>query len=176
MHERTNRYLTSFPFHPHCLNFSANMGISATSSQQVTAMRIRIKTYACGMVAIRSPAPTMSEPQKRALAGVGNPMKEVVCRSSRLNFASLSAEKAAMMNAVNGRYLAIGSIAVGYSIWLISVKIIIAGAAPKVMSSASESSSFPMGEDTCSNLATIPSKKSNPAPMSMKSRAVSCFP
>ena len=42
---------------------------------------------------------TISEPQNRALAGVGTPMKEVVWRSSRLNLASRNAEKAAMMKA-----------------------------------------------------------------------------
>lgn len=43
--------------------------------------------------------PHKNEPQKRALAGVGKPMKEVVCRVSRLNLANLRAEKAAMTKA-----------------------------------------------------------------------------
>ena len=38
-------------------------------------------------------APTVSEPQNNALAGVGIPIKEEVCRSSRLNLASRRAEK-----------------------------------------------------------------------------------
>ena len=42
---------------------------------------------------------TMSEPQNKALAGVGTPMNEVVCRSSKLNFANRKAEKAAMTKA-----------------------------------------------------------------------------
>ena len=42
---------------------------------------------------------TISEPQKRAFAGVGNPIKPIVWRSSRLNLANLKAEKAAMINA-----------------------------------------------------------------------------
>ena len=46
-----------------------------------------------------------------------------------------------------------------------------AGASPNVMSSARESSSFPMGEETRSRRAVIPSKKSNVAPNTMKSRA-----
>ena len=49
------------------------------------------------------------------------------------------------------------------------------GAIPKVISSASESSSFPMGEDTCSRRAVIPSKKSNVAPNTIKSRAQLVF-
>ncbi len=36
---------------------------------------------------------------ERALAGVGKPMKDVVCRSSRLNFANLMAENAAIRKA-----------------------------------------------------------------------------
>ena len=45
------------------------------------------------------------------------------------------------------------------------------GAKPKVISSANESSSFPMGEETWSRRATIPSKKSKTAPMTMNSSA-----
>jgi hypothetical protein len=45
------------------------------------------------------------------------------------------------------------------------------GARPKVMSSASESSYLPMGDDTWSRRADIPSKKSNTAPMMINSRA-----
>ena len=41
------------------------------------------------------------------------------------------------------------------------------------MSSASESSSLPMGEETPNSLALIPSKKSNTAPMTIHSRASS---
>lgn len=39
------------------------------------------------------------------------------------------------------------------------------GATPKVMSSASESNSLPMGEETPSKRALMPSKKSNTAPI-----------
>ena len=52
--------------------------------------------------------PTMREPQKRALAGVGRPMKPKACRSSRLNFARRKAENAAMMKArkgMNGQWI-----------------------------------------------------------------------
>lgn len=45
-------------------------------------------------------APTVSEPQNNALAGVGIPIKEEVCRSSRLNLASRRAEKTAIRKAV----------------------------------------------------------------------------
>ena len=46
---------------------------------------------------------TESEPQKRAVAGVGSPIKEWLCRVSRLNLASRSAENAAMRNAAYGK-------------------------------------------------------------------------
>ena len=51
----------------------------------------------------------LADPQKRALAGVGTPMKEVVWRSSKLNFANLNAENAAMMKAAYGKYSRNGS-------------------------------------------------------------------
>ena len=38
-------------------------------------------------------------PQKSAFAGVANPIKPVVCRSSTLNLANLSAENSVMINA-----------------------------------------------------------------------------
>ena len=47
--------------------------------------------------------PTTNEPQNRALAGVGNPMNELLCRGSMLNFPKRSAEKAAMIKAVYGK-------------------------------------------------------------------------
>ena len=86
------------------------------SSQQLMAMRMSIKGNVCCVTAILSPVPVISAPQKRALAGVGSPIKELVCLSSRLNFANLSAEKAAITNAMNGINLATGSKTGGYSI------------------------------------------------------------
>ena len=52
------------------------------------------------------------------------------------------------------------------------MKTIVDGAMPNVMSSASESSSFPMGELTPRMRADMPSKKSNTAPVTMKSNAI----
>ena len=43
--------------------------------------------------------PVISDAQNKALAGVGKPINEVVCRSSKLNLANLSAENAAMTKA-----------------------------------------------------------------------------
>ena len=47
------------------------------------------------------------------------------------------------------------------------------GAKPNVISSASESNSFPNGPDTLSRRANIPSKKSNMAPKMMNRMAAS---
>ena len=92
-------YFTSLPFHPQCLNFRANMGSSATSNHDDTHTPTNKATAPQGVLSIHLPAPTMSEPQNRALAGVGSPMNEVVCRSSRLNLARRSAENAAITKA-----------------------------------------------------------------------------
>ena len=54
--------------------------------------------------------------------------------------------------------------------------ITVAGARPKVISSAKESICTPNGEETPKRRATIPSKKSNTAPSTMKSIAYSNFP
>ena len=55
------------------------------------------------LFSIKLGADIMSEPQNKAFAGVGKPIKPIVCRSSRLNFANLNAENAAMINATYGR-------------------------------------------------------------------------
>ena len=44
--------------------------------------------------------PTTNEPQNKAFAGVGSPMKELLWRGSMLNLPNRKAENAAMMNAV----------------------------------------------------------------------------
>ena len=52
------------------------------------------------------------------------------------------------------------------------MKIIEEGATPKVTSSASESSSLPIGDDTPRRRALIPSKKSKTAPRTIKANAI----
>lgn len=81
-----------------------------------------------------------------AFAGVGTPMKEVVCRVSRLNLANRKAEKAAMRNAVYGIYASKGIRNVGVCTSLNKEKMMNAGATPKLTLSANESSSFPIVE------------------------------
>ena len=62
--------------------------------------------------------------------------------------------------------------------WLVALMVfkshtysIMDGATPKVTTSASESSSLPMGDDTWSRRAAMPSKKSKTAPMMMNAKA-----
>ena len=101
-HETRNTYLILFSCHPQCLNFKANIGISATRSQLLINTRTMSSRITCDCATSISSLPTMSAAQKRAFAGVGNPMNDVVCRSSRLNFASRIAENAAITNATYG--------------------------------------------------------------------------
>lgn len=99
---------------------------------------------------------TVSEAHSKALAGVGRPIKLTLCRVSRLNLARRSAEKAAIKYAVKGRYAAMAGMVSGQlagQVVAVSssrsmANTMVAGAMPKVMSSARESSSLPMGEAT----------------------------
>lgn len=72
------RYFTSLPFHPHCLNLRANMGSSHTSNQ--LDKHIITSTTGSMYEGLVSQLAWVesSEPQNRALAGVGKPMNEVV--------------------------------------------------------------------------------------------------
>lgn len=81
------------------LNLSENIGISATNSHDVSNTN-RMRYNALNLSEIRKLCPPAAkELQKRALAGVGIPMKDVVCLVSMLNFANRNAEKMAIMNA-----------------------------------------------------------------------------
>ena len=75
------------------------MGISLTSSQLLTKTITTTATDIHGLLSMKRVAPVMMLPQKSALAGVGSPMNPMACRSSRLNLARRSAEKAAMTKA-----------------------------------------------------------------------------
>ena len=90
--------LVLLSFHEKFLNFSANKGSSATNRKeriidsaaknQWLPTNERSKRL---FVIIRG-----KELIKRALAGVGRPINELVCLVSMLNFASRSAEKTAI--------------------------------------------------------------------------------
>jgi hypothetical protein len=76
--KQINRYFTSLPLNPQCLNFKANIGTSATSIHELRNMPmiiIRENHPYCSRI---GPKPTISEPQNRALAGVGSPINDVV--------------------------------------------------------------------------------------------------
>ena len=97
--DSANRKRILLSFQEKFLNFSANMGISATIIQldrRIMARRIYADR---GLSCRQEPMLMMNAPQNKALAGVGNPINEDVCRVSRLNFASLRAEKAAIRKA-----------------------------------------------------------------------------
>jgi len=95
------------------------------------------------------------------LAGVGKPLKDVVCDVSILNLASL---RAAHTGITEGIIIAIINKPISPEVigneadinWL----IINPGATPKLITSARESSSFPNSEYDLSNLADNPSRKS----------------
>ena len=89
-----------------------------------------------------------------ALAGTGSPMKESVCRVSRLNFASLNAEVTGMSSDDEIQIISQIDKADILSIFTLIPKsedscitiITIPGARPNEIISANESSSLPMGE------------------------------
>ena len=105
MDSPAKQYFNSLPFQPHCLNLRANMGISQTISQLLMQIPKRMIDNDQGVRSMRELAPTMSEPQNKAFAGVGSPMKEVCCRSSKLNLASRKPAKAAITKAKKGEKL-----------------------------------------------------------------------
>lgn len=85
-------------FQDRFLNFKENIGSSDTNRNE----KIKIKSSIIKTLLFankKSFPPAMSDPQKKAFAGVGIPMKEEVCRVSILNLANRRAEKMAMKNA-----------------------------------------------------------------------------
>ena len=88
-------------------------------------------------------------------------MKLVDCRSSMLNFAKRYADINAMNNGIRQIRLELSE---KTACVFNSSTVINEGASPNVTTSARESSSFPIGDDTFKALAVNPSKKSNIAP------------
>lgn len=91
-----------------------------------------------------------SDISNNAFAGVGSPIKEDVCLSSTLNLASRSAEKITIrIGAINtGCSLSVSMFAIEetFEFIFICAYSIAAGAKPKLIKSANESSSLPIGE------------------------------
>ena len=98
----------SFPVHPKCLNFNENIGNSDTKSKDVTITITIIATGLQQKSVNQSDTPSFNrvsdvatnEERNNALAGVGKPIKLLVCLSSILNFANLNAENAGIKNAM----------------------------------------------------------------------------
>ena len=85
--------LTLLSFQDRFLNFNENIGISETKRYENIATRAK-RYKALKLSEIKKEcAPTTKDPQKRAFAGTGSPINELVCRSSTLNLANLNAEK-----------------------------------------------------------------------------------
>ena len=98
-----NIYLNSFPFHPNCLNFSANKGSSATNIYAESKGK-NVKKYE---LENKTPRPIVSccitngiLAINIAFAGVGTPINESLWRVSILNLASLIAEKTGISNTI----------------------------------------------------------------------------
>lgn len=102
--------------------------------------------------------------QNIAFAGMGIPMKEVVCRVSILNLASLTAPATGMRSTVQRSHSWVADSAR-------SPKSIMAGATPNVTRSHRESSSLPRFEYAWRALAANPSRKSAAAPTAMNMKA-----
>ena len=89
-----------FCFQARLLNFNENIGISATSDNDI--ITTKMKRYAALKESdIRKEcAPTVNDPQNKALAGVGIPMKLLLWRGSILNLPKRKAENTEIRNAV----------------------------------------------------------------------------
>lgn len=94
-----NMKLILLSFHERFLNFRENISISDTSNPENRHTNRRRQTGWKFPETRKSCAPVTKEPQNRAFAGTGSPIKELVWRVSLLNFASRNAEKTESRNA-----------------------------------------------------------------------------
>jgi len=143
--------LILFDAHVKFLNFKANRGMDETMSHEnkmVTANRGIDPNHSAGNTVRSEGIPQI----KRAWAGVGKPIKESFWRMSILNLASLIEANTANNKPVHDQMPMPDAASMLF--------IMIPGNTPKLTTSASESSSFPIGLDTFNNLALNPSRKS----------------
>ena len=168
-------YLILLLFQSNDLNLSEKRGNSATNRYENTAVTANRKKRLSVSIANEwevSDEMKASEQINSALAGVGSPINESLCRVSMLNFANRNAEKTAMINAGTATHHPQVQISTGNPCFLAAVNnrayMIEAGATPKLTISASESSSFPIAEYAFSQRAANPSKKSKTEAASMK--------
>ena len=99
----TNTYLTRLSCQPIVFNFNENIGSSQTSRKDDMATPAISHTGLS--IFSHASQPAAKATHKSVLAGVGKPMNDVVCRSSILNLASLSAENIAIAKAVYGNMI-----------------------------------------------------------------------
>ena len=136
------------------LNLSAKSSIGETNRYEDSAI-IAINTHCSLNQGAIQPVCRGNAVISNALAGVGNPLKESVCVSSMLKIAKRSAEKIAIENERKGK---MSPASVFQNLYITT-----AGNNPKLITSARESNSFPIGEETFRDLAANPSMKSKPA-------------
>ena len=160
----TTKYILILLYGDPFFTFRENIGISLTIRRASTTDAIGISIVSWSIRAkVVTPwsAANISDPHQSAQAGVARPRKFSLCLSSTLNFASLRAAKTAKMR---GIYATKPVTPPSTSL----LCIIIAGRRPKLMQSARESSSLPIGEYALRSLAAKPSKKSQTAAASIR--------
>ena len=134
------------------LNFNANRSILETMSNEKTTV-MTTRTTGLNTTSKMGDSKNGRDVIKNVFAGVGRPLKESDCVSSRLKIANRKAEQTAMSIAMYGTYENGDSSDK-------AVYINNAGTIPKLTMSASESNSLPSGDEIFSHLAANPSKKS----------------
>jgi len=123
-----------------------------------------------------------NETTANAFAGVGKPLNEVVCESSMLNFASRSAAQTGITAGSRRINIAPDPIVSENQVPFVAREEfrswykIIAGATPKLTTSARESSSLPISEYAFRSLAESPSRKSKIIATSMSQEAFTISP
>ena len=98
----------SFPAQPKCLNFNENIGNSETKSKDVaitiTIIATGLEQKSVNQLDVpffnRISDVDTNDDRNNALAGVGKPIKLLVCLSSILNFANRNAENAGTKKAM----------------------------------------------------------------------------
>ena len=95
-----NMQLVWLDFHDKSLNFKENIGISAINNHDMRSTKSNKYNALKASEVKNECSPTINEPQNKALAGVGNPMNELLWRGSILNLPNRRAEKIAMIKAV----------------------------------------------------------------------------
>ena len=99
---KRNRNLTLLSDQLKFLNFKANRSILDTNSRE-KATQIQANTTGLRTKSKKGASKSGNAVIKRAFAGVGNPLKESDCVSSRLKIAKRNADATAISKAVKGK-------------------------------------------------------------------------